>query len=197
VVVGELRDDLGLPEARRQALEIMAKQIETCKQVSSRLLASAGYGRAEGGGKVAADKFWATVMDKCQLMQPWMSLHCRYEGGKPAPEILAESSLEQAILVLLKSAPGAAPRVEMSIRWDEKHLQVHLCAPRSRTDADAQPGAPLFARTALAPADRLDLLMAKATIGRFGGAVGDPTHTNGRVSVKLSLVLLDAPVVSR
>lgn len=198
VVVGELRDDLGPPAERKQALEIMAKQIETCKEVSSRLLASAGHCRAEGGGKLAADKFCAAIVDKCQLMQPWMSVQCRYEGRKPAPQILAESSLEQAILVLLRSAPGTAPRTEISIRWDEKRLQIQLCArgPRSRADADACQSAPLFARTALAPEDRLDLLMAKTMIGSFGGTVGDPTHTDGHVSVKLSLALLGVAVRS-
>jgi len=196
VVVGELRDDLGPPAECKQALEIMAQQIETCKQVSSRLLASAGHSRAEGGGKIAADKFCATIVDKCQLMQPWMTVECRYEGRKPVPEILAESSLEQAILVLLRSAPGAAPRIAISIRWDEKHLQLQLCAcgPHSRADAHAYESAPLFARTALAPADRLDLLMAKTMIGSFGGTIGDPTHKDGHVYVKLSLALLGVVV---
>lgn len=197
IVVGELRDGVDQPAERNQALEIIAKQIESCKQVSSRLLASAGYGRAEGGGKIAADKFCAAIVDKCQLMQPWMTVQCHYQGGpSPAPEILAESSLEQAILVLLKSAPGVALTVDISLRWDEKRLQIQLCdrGSCSRADAEACRGAPLFARMALAPADRIDLLMAKTTIGRFGGTVEERTHADGQVCVNLSLALSDALV---
>ena len=195
VVVGELRDGVGPPAERNQALEIVARQIDSCKQVASRLLASAGYSRAEGGGKMAADKFCAAIVDKCQLMQPWMTLQCRYESGmSPAPQILAEASLEQAILVLLKSAPGAALRVEITIRWDEECLWIRLCdrAPPTPADTDAGPGAPLFARAALTPADRLDLLMAKAAIDRFGGTLKDQAQADGKACVELSLSLSGA-----
>src|SRR5258706_9616489 len=114
VVVGELRDGAGPPAERNQALEVGARQIDSCKQIASRLLAAAGYSPAEGGGRMGADKFCAAVLDKGQLMPPWMTLQCRCEGSaSPAPEILADASLEQAILVLLKSAPGAARRVDI------------------------------------------------------------------------------------
>jgi two-component system sensor histidine kinase RegB len=192
VVVGELRDGLAPPAERDQALEVIARQIETCKQVSSRMLTSAGYSRAERGGKVAADKFCAAIVDKCQLMQPWMSVQCRYEGGTlPAPDIVAESSLEQAVLALLEGVPGAAQRVEIAVWWDDQclHIQLCDCAPPSRADAPPYAGAPLFARTAPAPADRLHLLMAKATICRFGGSVEDQVRADGRASVRLSLAL--------
>jgi len=194
VVVGELRDGAGPPAERNQALEIVARQIDSCKQVASRLLASAGYSRAEGAGRMAADKFCAAVLDKCQLMQPWMTLQCRSEGGaSPAPQILAEASLEQAILVLLKSAPGAARRVEISIRWDEERLWIRFCCGATRSAAgDAGPGAPLFARAAPAPADRLDLLMAKATIDRFGGTLSERARPDGKACVELSLSLSGA-----
>ena len=190
VVVGELRDGVEGPAERRRALEIVAKQIETCKQISSRLLASAGNGRAEGGGRVSADKFCAGIADKCNLMQPWMSVQCRYRHGpSPAPEILADASLEQAILVLLRSDAGAARQVELSAAHDDTRLELRLCARAPRSAADADPGAPLFARARLAPADRLDLLMAKSTIARFGGSVREAAHQDGQVCVELSLAL--------
>ncbi len=191
VVVGELRDGAGPPAERNQALEIVARQIDSCKQIASRLLASAGYSRAEGGGRMAADKFCAAVLDKCQLMQPWMTLQCRCEGSaSPAPEILADASLEQAILVLLKSAPGAARRVDISIRWDEERLWIRFCdgATHSAVE-DAGAGAPLFARGAPAPAD---LLMAKATIDRFGGTLSERARADGKACVELSLSLSGA-----
>jgi two-component system sensor histidine kinase RegB len=154
--------------------------------------AVAGYSRAEGGGKVPADKFCAAIADKCQLMQPWMTVRCRYAAGlSPIPEIFADASLEQALLVLLRSAPGTAQQVEMSIAWDETHLQIVLCerGRRSRSDAAIDPGIPLFARMALAPGAQLDLVMAKTTLDRFGGTVQDRSR-DGYVCVELSLALL-------
>jgi len=192
VIVGDLRRTLGRSKVYKDSLDIVANQIEACKRISSGLLASTGHGRAEGGGKLPADKFLATVVNKCELMQPWMIVQCQHENGKPAPEIFADTSLEQAVLVLLSSTPALAPQqVELSGRWDDKSLEIRIChrAPLASADAPAPAGAPLFARSALASSDRLDLLMAKTTINRFGGTIGDQTRQDGGVCVKLSLPL--------
>jgi two-component system sensor histidine kinase RegB len=146
----------------------------------------------EGGGKVPADKFLAAIVDKCQLMQPWMVVQCHYEGNLPAPEILAETSLEQAILDLLNSAPVVTPlQIEVSGWWDESRLQIRICTggPLPSPDADAHAGVPLFARKAIAPGDRQDLFMAKTTIGRFGGTIEETAQPDGRVCIELSLPL--------
>ena len=196
VVVGELRDGLCQSPECQRALDVMANRIESCKQILSGLLAQAGYSRVEGGGKVAADKFLAAIVDKCQLMQPEMAVQCHYEGAMPAPEILADTSLEQAILALLNSAPTATPpQVAISGWRDEMRLQIEICAcgPSHRPDADAYSGAPLFARRTPAPDDRWNLLMAKTAISRFGGTIEDLAHPDGRVCVKLSLPLLSSP----
>jgi two-component system sensor histidine kinase RegB len=194
VLVGELRDGACRSSECRQALDVVANRIELCKQTLSRLLASAGHSRVEGGGKVPADKFLAAIMDKCRLMQPWMALQCHYEGCLPAPGILAETSLEQAIRVLLNSAPvAAALQVEVAGEWDEKRLQIRLCTrgPLPAPDADAHAGVPLFARKRVAENDRQELFMAKATISRFGGTLEEAAQTDGQACVKLSLPLSD------
>lgn len=194
VVVGELREGAGHSSEYQQALDIIASRIELCKQILSRLLASAGFGRVESGGKMPADKFLATIADKCQLVQPWMALRCHCEGGLPAPAMLAETSLEQAILVLLKSAPGAIPmEVEISGQWDARRLQILIRTRGSlpAPDADVQPGVPLFARKTIAADDRQELFMAKATIGRFGGTIDEATQAGGHACLKLSLPLSD------
>jgi two-component system, sensor histidine kinase RegB len=194
VVVGELRDGACRSSECRQALDVIANRIELCKQTLSGLLASAGHSRVEGGGKVPADKFLAAIVDKCQLMQPWMAVQCHYEGSLPAPGILAETSLEQAIRVLLNSAPvAAALQVEVASEWDERRLQIRICTrgPIPAPDADAHAGVPLFARKRVAPGDRQELFMAKATISRFGGTIEEATQADGHACVKLSLPLSD------
>jgi two-component system sensor histidine kinase RegB len=194
VVVGELRDGACRSSEREQALDIIANRIELCKQILSQLLASAGFGRVESGGKMPADKFLATIADKCQLLQPWMALRCHYEGSLPAPAMLAETSLEHAILVLLNSAPGSTPmEVEISGRWDTERLQILI---RTRgalpaPDADVHPGVPLFARKTIATNDRQELFMAKATISRFGGTIEEATQADGHACLNLSLPLSD------
>lgn len=197
VVVGELRDGVCKSSECQQALDVIANRIELCKQILSRLLASAGFSRGESARKVPADKFVAAIVDKCQLLQPWVAVQSQCEGSVPAPAMLAETSLEQAILVFLNSAPVPAPmEVEVSGRWDKKSLQIRMCTagPLPPPETPAHAGVPLFARKTMAQGDRQDLFMAKATISRFGGTVEEATQADGRACVRLLLPLseLDA-----
>jgi two-component system sensor histidine kinase RegB len=197
VVVGELRDGACRSSECQQALDIIASRIELCKQILSRLLASAGFGRVESAAKMPADKFLATIVDKCRLLQPWMAVQCQYEGSLPAPAMLAETSLEQAILVFLNSAPVPTPmEVELSGRWDKKCLQIQICTAGSYPppEAAAHSSVPLFARKGMAETDRRELFMAKATISRFGGTIDEATRPDGHACVKLSLPLSDLAV---
>lgn len=174
VLVGDLRSGAWKPKDLRTALELMANEVDTCKAISSRLLASAGFSRAESGGRVAADRFLAAIVDKCQLMHPWIEVSCRHEGDSPPPEILAEASLEQAILGLLKRGPGPTRKVDVSQRWDGQHLRIQICHCASPEEESSK--------------DELDILMASHAVGRFGGAIERMDHGHGpcvRVSLPL------------
>jgi two-component system sensor histidine kinase RegB len=190
VIVGDLRDGAYQSSEWQQAFDIVASRIELCKQILSRLLASAGFSRGERACKMPADKFLAAIVDKCQLLQPWMVLRCQYEGRLPAPAVLAETSLEQAILVLLNSAAASTPvQVEVSGQWDEKCLRIQICTAGSLPPAAAHAGVPLFARKAMAGRDGEDLFMAKATIVGFGGAIEEARRPDGHASITLSFPL--------
>ena len=191
IVVGELRDGACRHSEYQQALDVIANRIELCKQILSRLLASAGFGHAETVSRMPADRFLAGIVDKCQLLQPWLALQCRYEGPSPAPAMLAETSLEQAILVFLSSAPAAPIEVEVSAQWDRKSLRVRMCTAGS-LPPETSASVPLFARKSMTQNDRQDLFMAKATIARFGGTVEEATQQDGHACVKLLLPLSDS-----
>jgi two-component system sensor histidine kinase RegB len=194
VIARELRDGAYRSSERQQALDIIASRIELCKQILSRLLASAGFSRGESACKMPADKFLAAIVDKCQLLQPWMVVQCQYEGSLPVPAVLAETSLEHAILVLLKSAAASTPmQVEISGRSDEKCLTIQIRTAGSLPPADAAgyAGVPLFARKAMADRDRQDLFMAKAAINGFGGAIEEARQPDGHACIKLSFPLAD------
>jgi two-component system sensor histidine kinase RegB len=194
VIVGDLRDGAYRPSEYQQALDVIASRIELCKHILSRLVASASFSRRESARKMPADKFLAAMVDKCQLLQPWMEVQCRYEGGLPAPAVLAESSLEQAILVLLNSSAAWTPmQVEVSGRSDEHclRIQIRTAGLVPPADAAAYEGVPLFARKAMAGRDRQDLFMAKATISGFGVTIEEARRPDGHACIKLSLPLAD------
>ena len=191
VVVGELRSNLGPSAEQRRALEVMARQIHTCKEISSRLLEFTGHGRAEGGGNMAADQFVARIVEKCRLMQPWTAIEQRPNGSPPVPEIVADSSLEQAILVLLHASPGVLRQIEIAYEWDDRHLKIRLYdyGPVSSVYADDPAGTPLFSARVPPESKHFDLLMAKAAIHRFGGKIDSRLHGEGSLCMELTLPL--------
>jgi len=194
VIVGELRDSVYWSVESRQALDMIASRIELCKQALSRLFASASFGRGESACRMPADKFLEAMVDKCQLLQPWMTVQCRYEGGLPGPAVLVEASLEQAILVLLNSTAAWTPmQVEVSGRLDENclRIQIRTAGLLPAPDAAAYAGVPLFARKAVAGRDRQDLFMAKATISGLGVTIEEARRPDGHAWIKLSLPLAD------
>lgn len=196
VIVGELRARPGAGADERRALELIAGEIEKCKRVNSRLLAWTGAPRAEGGRRMAADRFIAGIVEKCRLMQPWMMLEHRRGAAAGAPEIVAEASLEQALLVLLHSAPGPLRQVELVQDWDASCLRLQLCdyGPVSSIVADEHAGTPLFAARPPPEAKHFELLMAKAAIERFGGAMDERRHAEGAICLAISLPLANLKV---
>jgi two-component system sensor histidine kinase RegB len=174
VVVEDLRLDVGIDSPHQRALVLLAEKIEDCKRISSRLMAAAGQQRAEAGRRLPADRFVAGIVEKCTLLHPWLAMECRAQGEGPAPHVLADASLEQAIMVLLHCAPGVPRRLEVCHRWDKTHLHLHICDL-----SDAAPPAQGHPHA----------LLARSTIDRFGGKVAESLHADGRACLELSLPL--------
>lgn len=191
VLIGELRAGPGGSPEQRGALDVMARQIDICKQISSRLLAFTGHERAEGGGRMAADQFVARIVEKCRLMQPWMAVEHRACGRPPAPDILVDSSLEQAILVLLHASPGGLRQIQIAHQWDEQFLRIGLYdyGPVSSVSPDDPEGTPLFSSRRAPDTRHFDLLMARAAIHRFGGTIDSRLHGQDAMCMELALPL--------
>jgi two-component system sensor histidine kinase RegB len=175
VVVEDLQLDVGADSPHQRPLALLAEQIADCKRISSRLMATAGHHRADAGRRLPADRFIADLVEKCTLLHPWLAVDFRQERGGPAPHVVTDALLEQAIMVLLQSAPGVPRRLEIAHRWDDTHLHLHVCERGEAPEPLAQ-GHP-------------HVLLAKTTIDRFGGKVGEKTHPDGRTCLELSLPL--------
>jgi two-component system sensor histidine kinase RegB len=202
VAVGELRASShagGGPSEQQALLEVMARQIDGCKHVASRLLAASGQERAESGGRLPADRFVAGIVEKCRLMQPWMALEHRPSPALPVPEVMSDQSIEQAILVLLHSSPGTLRQVELAHSWDARHLRILLSdyGPVSSISAEDAAGTPLFAAQPPPQSKHFDLLMAKAAIERFGGHIDCRRHSEGAFCMELCIPLPDPETTKR
>jgi two-component system sensor histidine kinase RegB len=171
LLVEELRSGASDPQNARM-LDIAAQQILSCKRIASRLTLAAGTERAEGGERMSADEFVAGVVEKCRVIQPWVALRCRHQGPTPAPSILADRALEQALLVFLQAQPGEARSLDVLHAWNHEHMRVRMC--RDGTTSASR---------------SMDLMMARATVERIGGFVTESARADGSSCVDLRLPL--------
>jgi len=190
VLTQELEQEYSQDQDLRQRLGILRQQVERCKDTLSMISASSGQLRAEGGGRIALDQFLQTVVADWRLMRPGAQLDFAAAGEQPAPIIISEKGLSQALITFLDNAADSSPdAVEMHCQWRARQLQVEI-ADRGAGMPDEyiqQVGKVPF--TTKAEGHGLGLLLAHAIIQRLDGSVEVSARPGGGTIVKLNLDL--------
>jgi two-component system sensor histidine kinase RegB len=191
VVVGEMRREADTP-ARERDVAILAAQIDLCRQALGNLRAAAGHASAEGGSRERLDRFLDSVIARFEAMRPGVPVACRREGSVPAPEIFADASLGQAILILLNNAADASPHhVDVDVRWDSAALRIAVGdrgrgVPPGRLE---HLGRMFFTTKAPGRGTGLGLVLAASTVNRLGGTVGWTNRVGGGLCAEIRLPL--------
>ncbi len=171
-------------------LRMLRGQVERCKQALAAIAASAGSVRAEAGRSLAVDEFIDEIVAGWRAMRHGATVRVALEGTCPAPHILAEHTLAQALITILNNAADASPReVELTAGWDADVLDIRVC--------DRGPGlAPAASRAAghrrFTTKDEglgLGLFLAHAAIGRCGGEVTLQARGDGGTCAHVRLPL--------
>ena len=191
VVAGEMARAAGPPAVQRDAA-ILAEQVEACRRALSNLASAAGHLRAEGGGPERLDAFLAAIVRRFQTLRPNVPLDARWEGSAPVPEIFADASLQQAILILLNNAADASPHhVDFTGHWDEDTLRLAVGdrgagVPPSRL---GELGRAFFTTKPAGKGTGLGLVLTTSTVGRLGGSVRWTNRPEGGLDAEISLPL--------
>ena len=125
-------------------------------------------------------------------MRPEVAVEARWEGGTEAPEIYADESLRQAILILLNNAADASPQhVAVEARWDRESLRL--------TVADRGGGVPertleklgraFFTTKPPGKGTGVGLVLTSSTMDRLGGTVRWSNRTDGGLAAEVLLPL--------
>jgi two-component system sensor histidine kinase RegB len=163
----------GKPQAARDLAELR-RQIGICKRIITELLASAGQTRGEGGRPQAADGFLREVVSKWEMMRPSARFEFRWGSDGPAPAILAEQTLSQAVINLLNNAADASPdniEIEGRCLEDEIVIEIRDHGPGLTPEVLSKAGQPFFTTKGPGKGSGLGLFLANATIEHFGGTV--------------------------
>lgn len=191
VVVGEMRRSAETP-ARQGDAAILSQQIDACRNALANLRAAAGHARAEGGGRERLDGFLASIVAHFRAMRPGVPLETRWDGAAPTPEILADQSLRQAVLILLNNAADASPHhVGIEARWDRESLRLTVSDHGSGVPEGSleKLGRTFFTTKPPGRGTGLGLVLAASTVGRLGGTVDWSNRVGGGLVAEIRLPL--------
>ena len=191
VVVGEMRHEAKTP-AQQRDVAILGAQIDTCRQALASLRAAAGHARVEGGRRANLDAFLVSIVARFRAMRPDIPLEARWDGPTPAPEIFADQSLGQAILVLLNNAADASPHhVEVEAKWDSESLHLTVGDRGSGVPAGNldKLGRAFFTTKPPGQGTGLGLMLTSSTVDCLGGTVRWFNRPDGGLAAEIHLPL--------
>lgn len=175
-----------------QTLDILRAQIARCKEILASLTATAGTLRAEGGSSQPLDRWLEALVRRWQAMRPGVVVRTRFAGTQPAPRIVAEQTLVQAITNILNNAADASPQsVEIEGRWSEHELVLEVAdrGPGLAPEVQAAVGETFVTTKAPEAGLGLGLFLTFTTLSRFGGTVRLLNREGGGVRCLLTLPL--------
>lgn len=190
VLAGELQRECRGDDALYAQLDVMRSQIERCKQTLARMSASAGELRAEAGRGVDLREYFGSLFSEWRALRPGVKLYAEIRGNDPAPRIVADETLTQAIVNVLNNAGDASPdRVNADVFWNADMLEVEIRDYGSGlSDAALQSvGEPFF--TTKESGHGLGLFLTQAVMHRLGGEAVFTNHPEGGACVRLVLPL--------
>ena len=153
LLAGELVRDPQLPPAAREDIALLRQQIAACKEIITGLSRRAGAERLENPGCQPVDRWLDSVRQRWHALRPQAQSQLVSAGAQPAPSIIADPRLEQAIINLLNNAASASAQpIDLHLAWDKEALVIEI--------RDRGPGFP-------------------AAVLSHGGQVEFPAHAQG------------------
>ncbi|WP_027350413.1 ATP-binding protein [Halotalea alkalilenta] len=186
VVLSEMRAELKEHPALLQDIDLIKRQVETCK-AHLRALAASAERKADGIEQLDAAAWFGTVINRWLVMRHDVSYQFEVEKGRP-PQIEVDTTLDQAVMNLLNNAADANPdNIELRLYWDDERVYFEI--------RDYGPGVPLeiadqLGETFVSTKSKgmgIGLFLTHSTLDRFGGAVSLYNHHGGGTLTEVSL----------
>lgn len=173
-----LAEDMALRHGDNEELAADVADLQTqltrCKVIIGKLADAAGATRGDDIAAQDADRLLEETIANWQLIRPAVAVDYRWQGPSPAPRLVAERTLGQALVNLLNNAADASPGgVEIRAGASEAGVVIDILdrggglAP----EIAARAGEAFFTTKAANGGMGIGLFLANATIERFGGRV--------------------------
>jgi len=189
ILAKDLETDLAALPSLQASVVTLREQIQRCKQSLARLATDAGELPADSGRQAAADQFLDELLHEWQQQQAHVAITIAVEGPRPAPRILADRTLRQALFnVLNNAADASASRVDARAAWNDRAmwLDVHDDGPGLTEQLRGLVGR----RIVSTKGERglgIGLYLAHSVLSRLGGHVEFDTPSGGGTHVHVEV----------
>lgn len=193
VIAGELEYEKSLSEGARADLAVLRQQIGACKEIITGLSRQAGAERLEEAQAVRADAWLDGLRQRWHSLRPQASSRFMLPVDRPAPTLVADPTLEQAVVNLLNNAANTgSDDIELAADWDDRRITIRI--------RDHGPG---FSPAVLEQAGKkpfpshpggsgIGLMLTHSAIERLGGRLSLGNHPAGGAVAAIELPLKQA-----
>lgn len=169
---------------------LMRSQIERCKGILSEMTAGVRQARFEGGRAVAADAYVDDMIQSFESSRPGVVCRLACVGPGPAPRILADRTLSQALLNILNNAADASPEaIDVRLDWSGAALELSVLDQGSGMAPEMLEAAGTPFMTTKKDGQGLGLYLAFSVVERLGGRIRLGNHEKGGLVVRITIPL--------
>ncbi len=193
VLAGEMGDEY--PEKAHphlhQQIQLLRDQVARCKDALSVLSASAGLDRAEGARALRLDAMVENVVDQVRSLRPGAIVNIEYARQEPAPALIVERTLTQALVNILHNAVDASPNdVNIRCGWDNSRATIEFLDRGPGFDPDLM-DPERAGRSTKANGLGVGLFISRAAIDQFGGQLTMSGRDGGGTATTVDLPLAE------
>jgi len=171
-------------------LQTLQDQVKRCKSILGSLSAAAGEIRAESGSAQPLDQFLTNLLQEWSNSRTKIQLQYELNGTTPAPEVIIDQTITQAVLNILNNAADASPdNVRVEANWTKDELVIDVADRGEGLSSELLSQAGKSIRSTKQDGMGLGLFLSYTTLQRLGGDVQLLDHNEGGTLCRITLPL--------
>ena len=179
-------------------LGTLQDQVQRCKTILGSISAASGEIRAESGRVVKLDEYLPQLIENWQQSRTEVVVKSKFQGSNPAPSIVVDQTLEQALLNIFNNAADASPEnVEVEAEWTEQALTLVVSDRGHGLSPEIEKSAGENILSTKQDGMGLGLFLTYTTLERLGGEVRIFNRDSGGVKCQINLPLTTIKLTSQ
>ncbi len=174
VVVSELQAARADDASLTAELQLVRDQVTRCRDILRRMSSSAGLAQADRGGPMNAAAYMQGVVQGWRDANPRLELALQLPAGGPAPQLVVDYTLTQAIVNVFDNAARVSKSPpHAGVAWDGNELLITVrdFGPGIPSELAADLGRAVLADPGPDTGLGLGVFLARTTIERLGGSM--------------------------